>query len=92
MALVKRQSNSQRMLIIFLVVVVVGGVAYFLITQYFNSSNGGTTTTNVSSGRPVITNFGEGILNDSRYTGLQTYGTNISVNANQDAGQSQPFR
>lgn len=91
MALVKRQNNSTRLLMIMAVVVVVGAVGFFLARQFFSSS-GGPVLTNSTTGRTVITNFGETILNDSRYTDLQPYGSTINVNANTDAGQPQPFQ
>ncbi len=91
MALVKRQTNSTRLLLIFAVVVVVGAVGYFLSRQLFSTSVG--VNINVpGSSQTVITNFGEQILNDSRYTQLQTYGGSVQVDLNTDIGQPQPFQ
>ncbi len=92
MALVKRQSNTTRMMIILAVVVVVGVVGYVLAKQYFSSTAGNANANTVSTGRTVTTNFGEQILNDSRYTGLQTFGTNLNVDVNSQSGQPQPFQ
>lgn len=91
MALVKRQTNSTRLLIIGAVIVVVGVIGYFLSQQFF-SSMGSNLTNQTIGGRTVITNFGEAILNDSRYTDLQTYGSNINVDVNTESGQPQPFQ
>lgn len=91
MALVKRQTNSTRLIIIVVVVAVVGVIGYVLSQQLFS----GPSSTNVNgptSGRTVTTNFGETILNDSRYTDLQTYGVNLNVDVNAESGQPQPFQ
>ncbi len=91
MALVKRQSNSTRLFIVSGVILAIGVVGYFLSRSYFSSS-GATNTTTGPAGRQVITNYGEAILNDSRYTDLQTYGTNLNVDVNTESGQPQPFQ
>jgi hypothetical protein len=51
------------------------------------------TNTGVIPGQSgVITDFGEKILNDSRYTSLRPFGTTLSVNADDLPGQPNPFQ
>lgn len=93
MALVKKQTNSARLLIIGAAVIAVAGVGLFLFQKFFLA--GKTPITNsgqVPGQQGVMTNFGEDILNDSRYTKLQPYGTNLNVNANDNPGQPNPFQ
>ena len=93
MALVKKRSNSTRLLIVGAVIVAVAGVGYFLFQQFFVNGGGSETNTSVLPGQHgVITNFGEEILNDSRYTQLTPFGTNLNVNANDNPGQPNPFQ
>lgn len=92
MALVKRQSNSTRLIIIMSVVVVVAGIGFFLARQYLSGPAGNQSNGSGPASKRVITNFGESILNDSRYTDLKTYGLNLNVDANTQAGQPEPFQ
>ncbi|MBI5467121.1 MAG: hypothetical protein HY975_02815 [Candidatus Kerfeldbacteria bacterium] len=93
MALVKKRSNSSRLTIIGTVVVLVAVVGFLLYRQlYLLPGQNGDNTNGAGRGRSVITNFDESILNDSRFTELQSYGTEITADANIDGGQIQPFR
>lgn len=93
MALVKKQSNTTRLFVIAAVIIAVGGIGYFLFQQFFLKVPETNTSTGVVPGqRGVITNFGESILNDSRYTQLQPFGTTINVNAADNPGQPNPFQ
>ena len=42
--------------------------------------------------KAVITNFGESILNDSRFSQLKAYDVSVNVNADTDGGQPTPFQ
>jgi len=91
MALVKKQSNSTRLVVIGVVIIAVAGIGYLLFQQFTSTSS--TANSAVGAGHPkIITNFGESILQDSRFTNLKHFGTNISVNVNTDSGQPQPFQ
>lgn len=93
MALVKKTSSSTRLVIVGLIVVVVAGVGWLLFRQFFlNPGTGGSTVNGADRSRAIITNFGESILNDSRYTELRSFGETVSADANVDGGQAQPFR
>lgn len=93
MALVKKRSSGNRTIIIGVVIVIVVGVGYLLYQQYFiNGGAGGATNASQSARPTVITNYGESILNDSRFTQLRSYGSTIHADANVDGGQTEPFR
>ncbi len=93
MALAKKKSNSSRLVVIAVVIAIVAGLGYVLFKQFFlkNGSNGNNgALTNHS--KPVITDFGEAILNDARFTTLKTYDVTVNANANTDGGQANPFQ
>ena len=97
MALVKRQNNSTRIVTILVVVLVVAGVGFLLARQYFSGIGANPNGVGAGAGEKVITNFGETILNDSRYIDLQTFSggagpSTANVNIDLTAGQPQPFR
>lgn len=93
MALAKRKSNSTRMVIIGLVVLVVAGIGYVLFRQFFLNPGANTNDAlNANRGKTVITNFGEAILNDSRFTTLKTYDVVVNADAETDGGQANPFQ
>lgn len=89
MALAKKQSNTSRLLAWLIVAVALGGIIYLIIQKvYVNpSSNGGQI---VNHATPPLTNFGESIFTDPRYTTLREFSTPLNVNLDQ-AGQPQPF-
>ncbi|MBI2984284.1 MAG: hypothetical protein HYY50_01535 [Candidatus Kerfeldbacteria bacterium] len=91
MALVKKRSNSARLFLVLVVVVAIAGVGYFLVQQFIAPSPGGPDD-QANRNRAVITNFGEGILNDDRYRALRSFERTISVNVNADAGNPDPFQ
>ena len=91
MALAKRQSNSTRFAIIGIVVIAVIGIGYLVYKQFFTTPTD-TTSGTVSATKRVITNFGESILNDPRYTSLKSYDVTVNADANADGGQAQPFQ
>lgn len=93
MALVKKRSNSSRFTIIGVVVILVAVVGFLLYRQlYLLPGQEGAAANSSGRSRSVITNFGESILNDGRFTELQSYGTSVSADANVDGGQILPFR
>lgn len=93
MALAKKKSNSTRMVIIGLVVVVVAGIGYVLFQQLFiNSGDATNDALGVNRNKAVVTNFGESILQDPRFTTLKTYDVSINANAETDGGQANPFQ
>lgn len=93
MALVKKRSNSTRLFVVGAVIVAVSGIGYFLFQQFFIGTSDENINISIIPGqRGVITNFGEDILNDSRYTELQPYGSTVNVNANENPGQPNPFQ
>lgn len=93
MALAKKKSNSSRLVIIGIVVVVVVGIGYVLFRQFFLNDGVGTNgAANTNHGKSVITNFGETILNDPRFTTLKSYDVSINTNAETDGGQANPFQ
>ena len=93
MALVKKNSSSTRMVIIGVVIIAVLGIGYLLFKQFFLNSNSANTNANgTSQTRKVITNFGESILNDSRFNTLHSYDVSINADANTDGGQINPFQ
>ncbi len=93
MALVKKRSSNSRLVIVGLVIVIVAGVGWLLFRQFFlNPEAGGPSAGGDNRSRAIITNFGESILNDSRYTDLRSFGGTVSADANADGGQAQPFR
>lgn len=91
MALQKKSSNSTRTIVIGVVIVIVAGVGYLLYQQFFGSAADTSTNPAVNSTRPVVTNFGESILNDPRYTSLKSYDVTTNADANTDGGQINPF-
>lgn len=91
MALVKKSSNSNRTLIIFAVFILVAGLGYVLVQQVFLGSADVTNQGLVNRTRPVITNYGESILNDSRYSTLRSFGQPININSI-PSGQTNPFQ
>lgn len=92
MALVKRTSpSSNRLIIILVVVLILGGVAYFVIPGLISGGSSSNQST-ITNHQPVITNFGQGILNDSRYKALRTFGQPFDQNANYDPGNPDPFQ
>lgn len=93
MALAKKKSNSTRLVIIGLVVLIVAGIGYVLFRQFFlNDGLNTNDALNASGGKQVITNFGEEILSDPRFTNLKSYDVTINTNAETDGGQAQPFQ
>ena len=92
MALVKKQSNNTKIIGIAAGVLVLGLAGYYLFNRFYlnPAATNGTTGTNTSG--QVITNFGEDLLNDSRFTSLTPYQTNVSLNSELEAGQSNPFQ
>lgn len=91
MALVKKQTNSSRIIIIAAVILILGGAGVFLIPKFLAPSPDEITPL-PSANRTVITEFGESILNDPRYQSLQTFGKELNVNAERDAGNPNPFQ
>lgn len=93
MALAKKKSNSTRLVIIGLVVLVVAGIGYVLFRQFFlNPAANTNDALNANRGKTVITNFGEAILNDSRFTTLKTFDVVVNADAATDGGQANPFQ
>lgn len=93
MALAKKKSNSTRLVIIGLVVIVVAGIGYVLFRQFFiNSGDATNDALGVNRNKAVVTNFGESILQDPRFTTLKTYDVSINANAETDGGQANPFQ
>jgi len=93
MALAKKKSNSTRLVIIGVVVVVVAGIGYLLFQQFFiNSGDATNDALGVNRNKAVVTNFGESILLDPRFTTLKTYDVSINANAETDGGQTNPFQ
>lgn len=93
MALAKKKSNSTRLVIIGLVIVVVAGIGYVLFQQFFIKSGDATNDTlGVNRNKAVVTNFGESILLDPRFTNLKSYDVTINANAETDGGQANPFQ
>lgn len=91
MALAKRQSNSTRFAVIGVVVAVVAGIGYLVYKEFFLTPPAAVSNT-VNATKQVITNFGESILNDPRYTSLRSYEVTVNADANTDGGQPQPFQ
>ena len=91
MALVKRQSASSKPIIIGIVVILVGGIGYFLFQKFYLNAGTTNTSNTSSSTSKVITNFGESILEEPKFTELESLTVNTSVNINA-AGQAQPFQ
>lgn len=93
MALAKKTSNSTRIVVIAAVVIAVAGIGFVLFKQFFLQAD---TTLNLSNSAAqkstAITEFGESILNDPRFTGLQSFDTTVNADANRDGGQANPFR
>lgn len=92
MALVKKKSNSNRIIVIAIGIILLAGVGYFLFTELYLKSQDTNGATGAAGGRRVITNFGQSILNDGRYSELRSYGVNISADANTNPGQPNPFQ
>lgn len=92
MALVKRQSNNGKVIGIALGVVVLGVTAYFLFNKFYLQPSASNAPTNGATTGQTITNFGEDLLNDSRFTTLTPHDVNISVNRSIEAGQANPFK
>ncbi len=93
MALAKKNSNSNRFIIIALVVVVVGGVGYLLFKQFFlDPKEELNQALNANRGKAVITEFGESILNDPRFTSLKSFDVTVNADAETDGGQVNPFQ
>jgi hypothetical protein len=76
MALQKKNSSSSRFVVIGIIVVIVGVAGFFLFQQFYLNSTG-TEAINSTTDRTnrVIRTFGEDILQDPRYQGLEQYGT-----------------
>lgn len=76
------------------VILAVAGIGYFLFQQFFIAAPETGGPGEVFPGqRGIITNFGENILNDSRYTELVPYGGEpLNVNADDNPGQPNPFQ
>lgn len=93
MALAKKNSNSTRTIIIAAVIIAVAGIGYVLYQQFFLNP-GSSTATDLTTSRTksVITNFGESILTDPRYTTLKSFDQSVNADANRDGGQINPFR
>lgn len=80
------------MVVIAAVVLVVAGIGYVLFREFFLKENNANDAANAANrSKAVISDFGESILNDQRYTGLQPYDISISADANTDGGQTNPF-
>lgn len=92
MALVKRQTNNTRVVIIAFVILLVAGVGYILFQRFYLNDGEVVNNSSTGSGSQVITNFGESLLNDGRFTDLSPTTINISVDVNRDAGQPKPFQ
>ena len=92
MALAKKTSNSSRMVVIGLVVIIVIGLGYFLGKEFFQKSDTINTGLTTNPDRAVISNFGDAILNDSRFTELHYTPISINADANLDGGQQNPFQ
>lgn len=92
MALVKKKSNSTRVFIIAAVIVGLAVIGYFLVPRLFESKNASNLNTLPLGRQPIITDFGESILNDPRFKELKPFNVNLDVNANRDAGQRNPFQ
>lgn len=93
MALVKKQSNSSRLIIMAVAVLVVGVIGFVLYQQVVLKTNTPGKTSSTAPRHPsIITNFGESIVSDPRYLELKPYGQPLSVNAETDGGQTNPFR
>ncbi len=91
MALAKKRSNSTRFVVIGVIIVAVVGVGFLLYQQLFSATNTNARGSSTSGTKAVITNFGESILNDSRYTSLKSYTVTTNADANRDGGQTNPF-
>jgi hypothetical protein len=89
MALVKKRSNSTRIVIIVIVGLVAAAAGYFLFQRFANpaTEDGVTLQTN----RQVITEFGESILDDSRYKSLNSFDQEVTVNPESDGHNPNPF-
>lgn len=95
MALVKRQTSSSRLIVISVGIAVAAIIGFVLYRQLSAPTvNPGAANGAVSRPTP-ITNFGEAILNDSRYKDLKQYsGANLNDNVNlaPDARNPNPFQ
>lgn len=93
MALAKKRSPASRLVIIAAVVIAVAGIGYVLFREFFLTDRGLEGNANAANrSKSVITNFGESILNDPRYTTLKSYDMSVNADANRDGGQVNPFR
>lgn len=93
MALAKKRSNSTRIVVIAAVIIAVAGIGYVLFNQFFLNDDGASNSANSATrGSSVITEFGESILNDSRFTNLKSFDASVNADANRDGGQPNPFR
>lgn len=93
MALAKKKSNSTRLVVIAVIIIAAGGIGYLLFNQLVlqkDATNGNAL--NINKPKAVITNFGESILNDSRFSQLKAYDVSVNVNADTDGGQPNPFQ
>lgn len=92
MALAKKNSNSSRVIVVSLVIVMVAVVGYVLFREFFLKTGGVNDNTGTSNrDQAVISNFGEAILNDPRFTTLKPTNIDITADANRDGGQPNPF-
>lgn len=93
MALAKKRSNNTRIIVISAVIIAVAGIGYVLFNQFFLKDDAATRSANsAAKNSSVITEFGESILNDSRFTTLKSFDASVNADANRDGGQPNPFR
>lgn len=92
MALVKRQNNNTKIIGIAAAILVVGVTGYFLFNKFYLQAGSSSVVKNQKHSGQVISNFGEALLNDHRFTGLTPYQTNISLDNNTEVGQPTPFQ
>lgn len=74
-----------------IVILAVAGIGYFVFQRFINSAT--PSASEIVNSRPaIITDFGESILNDSRYLELRSFGQVLDPNANYNPGNPNPFQ